>query len=217
MRRWLTALLFAAFAPVVSAQSYTEDAVKAAFLYRFAAYVEWPRGALDSGHFIIGVAGADEVAAQLQKLLPGRTLQSRPAEVRQVSGAADLDGLQILYVSRSSPQRRALLTAAARQPVLVVTDEEGGLTAGGVINFLPVGRNVRFEVSLPAAELKGLKINAGLLSVAARVERSPQAMRCEGLLQGNPFGCKSGAWTLLAGSPEAPRVLLRRAKGRRWA
>jgi len=217
MRRWFTVLVCAALSPVVSAQSYTEDAVKAAFLYRFTAYVEWPRGALDSGHFIIGVAGADEVAAQLQKLLPGRTVQGQPAEVREIKSAADLGGLQILYVSRSSPQRRALLAAAARQPVLVVTDEEGGLAAGGVINFLPIGHNVRFEVSLPAAERKGLKINAGLLSVAARVERSPQAMRCEGLLRGNPFGCNAGAWTLLAGAPEAPRIALRRVKGRRSA
>ncbi|MBV8784695.1 MAG: YfiR family protein [Gammaproteobacteria bacterium] len=200
----------------MSAQSYSEGAVKAAFLYRFAAYVEWPSAALGPGSFVIGVAGGDEVAGQLQKLLPGRTVQNRAAEVREVQALSDLKGVQILYVARSSPQHRALLAAAVKQPLLVVTDEEGGLAAGGVINFIAVGHNVRFEVSLPAAERNGLKINAGLLSVAARVERSPQAMRCEGALRGALLACSAHPRSLLAGEPEPPRKL-RRSKGILWA
>ncbi|MBV9620909.1 MAG: YfiR family protein [Gammaproteobacteria bacterium] len=193
----------------MSAQSYSEDAVKAAYLYRFAAYVQWPQG--NAANFTVAVAGADGVAEQLEKLLNGRQIQGRPARVVRVHRAQELQDAQILYVAPPSPARRTLLEAASGQPILAVTDEEGGLAAGAVINFLPVGRNVRFEVSLPAAERQRLKLNAGLLSVAARVERSPQALLCASLPQGALAACNN--WpTLLLASGEQPRSLLYRRR-----
>ena len=62
-----------------------------------------------------------------------------------------------------------------QRPILIVTDDKRGLDAGGVINFIETERNVRFEISLLAADRARLKINSALLSVAARVERRPQA------------------------------------------
>jgi YfiR/HmsC-like len=159
----------------LQAAVFSADAVKAAFLYRFASYIEWPEDA-PTGPLVIAVSGADEVARQLSELLPQVNVNGRPVAVRRVSKPAELDGVHILYVGPDSLARtRALRTAALNRPILIVTDDEKGLDSGGVINFVEAERNVRFEISLLAADRARLKINSALLSVAARVERRPQA------------------------------------------
>jgi hypothetical protein len=164
-----TLLLTPAAVPRLQAAVYSDSTVKAAFLHRFASYVEWPALPADEP-FVIGVVGAEDVALELQRLLPGRTIQNRRAEVRQVASRADLEGVHILYVGpRRLARSRTLLTAASARPVLVVTDEESGLEQGGVINFVLVGRTLRLEISLPAADRQGLHVDAGLLSIAQRV------------------------------------------------
>jgi len=154
---------------------FSVDAVKAAFLYRFASYVEWPADdATDS--FVIAVAGAEDVARQLDELLPRTKVHGAAAEVRRITRASELDGVNILFVGRDALARTHSLRAAAlTRPILLVTDDEGGFSAGAVINFIEVDRNVRFEISLVAADRAGLKIDSALLSVASRVERRPQA------------------------------------------
>ena len=150
---------------------YSEDAVKAAYLHRFAAYIEWPEPPPADTPFTIGVLGADAVLAQLERLLPEINIQGRATAARAVKNLADLKGVSILYVAPGRlAAARPLLTAAASRGVLVVTDDPDGLKAGGVINFVRTGANVRFEVSQPAAARSGLKIDAALLAVAARVE-----------------------------------------------
>lgn len=159
------------------ASVYEEDAVKAAFLHRFAAYVEWPPSAVGAGPFTIGVMGAEGVVEHLERLLPGLVVQNRPARVKRVASVQDLEGVQILFIGRHSLGRaRPVLAAAASRPVLTVTDDEDGLASGVAISFVRVGRNLRFEVSLHAAERSHLKISSGLLAVASRVEGRPQSL-----------------------------------------
>jgi hypothetical protein len=156
--------------------AYSPAAVKAAFLHRFAAYVEWPDGAASTDPFIIGVTGADDVAGQLEQLVPQLKIQNRRAQLRRVEAPEELAGVQILYIGPAAGQRsRSLLAAASKLPILTITDDANGLASGSVINFVQVGRNIRFEVSLPAAERSKLRIDSGLLSVAARVEEQPRA------------------------------------------
>ena len=155
---------------------FTVDAVKAAFLHRFASYVEWPPDAAMKP-LVIAVAGAEEVATQLDALLPRVTARGGPPVVRRVSRVSELDGVHILYIgSKALPRTRALRTAALKRPILIVTDDPDGLAAGAVINFFESDRNLRFEISLVAADRARLRIDAALLSVAARVERRPQAV-----------------------------------------
>jgi hypothetical protein len=169
------ATLLAAFQ--AHAALFSADAVKAAFLYRFASYIEWPEDAPATGPFVIAVYGAEDVAKQLDELLPKMNVQGRPALVRRVTRASDLEGVHILYVGPNEPlaHSRSMREAAILLPILLVTDDDKGLDAGAVINFIEQSRNVRFEVSLAAADRARLKIASGLLSVAARVERRPQA------------------------------------------
>jgi hypothetical protein len=154
---------------------FSIDAVKAAFLHRFASYVEWPQDAATKP-LVIAVSGADDVASQLEALLPRVTVRGSPPEVRRISRIPELDGVHILYIGPKALSRtRALRMAALTRPILIVTDDDDGLDAGAVINFFESDRNVRFEISLIAADRARLKIDSALLSVAVRVERRPQA------------------------------------------
>jgi hypothetical protein len=175
--RHAACVLFAMTFSVAYSQSavFSADSVKAAFLYRFASYIEWPADA-PAAPFVIAVVGADEVAQQLEELLPQIRIHGAPAEVRRISRAADLEGVHILYIGpRAMQGTRTLRAAAVKRPILIVTDDEDGIDSGGVINFIEASRNVRFEISLIASDRARLKINSALLSVAARVERRPQA------------------------------------------
>jgi hypothetical protein len=150
---------------------FSVDAVKAAFLFRFASYVQWPADLPPEGPFLIGVVEGDPVADQLEHLLPGMSVRGQPAGVRRVSKPSDLDGVRILYVRSATARTRALREKAATLPILLVTDRDDEFEGGGVINFIETPRNVRFEVSLVAADRARLTIDSALLAVAARVER----------------------------------------------
>ncbi len=150
---------------------FSADAVKAAFLYRFASYIEWPDIA-QSNEFVVAVSGADGVADQLEQLLPGITVHGKPAKLRRVARPSDLGGVHILYIGpQSLSHTRALRQAAIKLPILMVTEDPKGFDAGGIINFVEQNRNVRFEVSLAGAQRARLRIDSALLAVAARVER----------------------------------------------
>jgi hypothetical protein len=150
---------------------FSEQAIKAAYLHRFAAYVEWPPDALPEGTFTIGVFGSDAVVAELQQLLPTLIIHGRAARVRSITRAVDARDVSILYIGHGRlAAARDVILAARDQPVLVVTDDSGGLRVGAAINFVQVDRHVRFEVSQLAADRRGLKVDAALLAVAARVE-----------------------------------------------
>jgi len=166
-------------APLVQGAQFSVEAVKAAYLFRFAQYVEWPPLAADAP-FVIAVSGAEDVAVHLERLLPGMSVNGHRVVVRRLTRAQELDGVHILYIGAKAFSRtRALRTQAIDRPILVVTDHELGLDGGGIINFIEVDSNLRFEISLIAADRSGLKINTQLLSVAARVERRPQgAIQC---------------------------------------
>jgi hypothetical protein len=166
------------------AAQFSIDAVKAAYLFRFAQYVQWPQPAADTP-FVFAVSGAEDVAVHLERLLNGMTVDGRRAIVRRVARAQELQGVHVLYIgSKAFGRTRSLRGAAIKLPILIVTDDVRGLDGGGVINFIEVDRNLRFEISLNAADRSGLKIDPALLSVAARLERRPQgALKC---LDGDP-------------------------------
>jgi hypothetical protein len=156
--------------PAGAAESYSEDAVKAAYLYRFAGYIDWPADAMADTPFTIAVFGAPGVAGELQRLLPAHPINKGIAQVRQINRMQDVGSAQILYVGSGHAEvLRNLKSSGARRSILVVTDEEGGLDSGSVLNFLTIDRRVRFEVSVTAAERSQLKISSDLLSVAVRI------------------------------------------------
>jgi hypothetical protein len=160
-------------APAQPAAAYSVESVKAAFLYRFLEYVDWPVDAQGEGPLTIAVLGEESLTAELQRNVRGRTAHGREIRVLNVSSVTDGLDANVLFVSA---QWKKKLTGLAgeheRDPVLVVTEGDGALERGSVINFVVVDGNVRFEVSLPAAEQRGLKLSSRLLGVALRIEKS---------------------------------------------
>jgi hypothetical protein len=153
--------------------SYSVESVKAAFLYRFLEYVDWPIETRRDGPLIIAVLADESLAAELQRTVRGRTAHGREITARSVTTLAEGVDADVLFVSAQWKKKLSgLVDEHGRDPVLVVTEGEGALERGSVINFLVVDGNVRFEVSLPAAEQRGLKLSSRLLSVALRVEKS---------------------------------------------
>jgi hypothetical protein len=170
----LALLAFAAASGLAQAQraEAPEAAVKAAFLYKFAGYVEWSAAAFAAPDtpFVIGVLGADEVASELAKIVQGRTIAGHPVVVRRVKEGEPLRGLHLLFVGKGEPQRLpSVLRAARDQGVLTATESDRGLELGSAINFVLAEDRVGFEVSLDAAEKSGHKISSRMLAVARRV------------------------------------------------
>lgn len=146
-----------------------EVEVKAAFLYKFPAYVDWRPGTFPrpSSPIVIGVTGDDAVAEALRGLAAGRKAGERPVEIRQLAPGALPAGIHLLFVGRAaSAYVPRLAPMATRRGVLLATDYEGALDEGSAINLLVIEHRVRFEVSLDATERAGLKLSSRMLAVA---------------------------------------------------
>lgn|SRR5690606_24333051 len=164
--------------------AYPEAEVKAAFLFGFAGYVQWPSAEPATRAIRFAVLNAPLVEAALERLVQGRSLQGRPVRVRGLSSIDELDGDEVLYIGPDENWRLPQQIAAVDGPTLVVTDAPDGLEAGAMINFQLVDRRVRFEIGLPAAHAAGLSLSSRLLAAALRVETS----RCWANCRRGTFG-----------------------------
>ena len=161
------------------ASSPTEYEVKAAFLYNFARFVEWPAEARhDPGTpFVIAVLGHDPFGAVLDETVAGKTVGGRPIEVRRVARADEARDAQIVFVAPSERANMvAILKALGRPGILTVGDTDGFASQGGAINFTLQSRRVRFEINPTAAEQARLKMSSQLLKLATLVP-GPEGVR----------------------------------------
>jgi hypothetical protein len=182
-RRMLRRVLLAAFvaggivcatwnADAAEEPSTLEHQVKAAFLYKFAGYVDWPSTsfARPDTPLTIAVAGADAIAAELVQATSGRTVEGRTVTVKRIKAGESLAGVHILFVGKAESARLNQWVQSARpHSVLTVTEWDGALAQGSVINFVMTDRRVRFEVALDSAEKSKLKLSSRLLAVAQQV------------------------------------------------
>jgi hypothetical protein len=148
------------------------SAVKAAFLYKFGTFVEWPPGAFESAAapLVIGVYGDEAVAADLEQVTAGREVDGHPVRVRRIREFDDLPRLHILFAGGARESRVREVLAAARGPVLTVSDGSSGERLGAVLYFVQQEGRVRFGASPEAATARGLRLSAKLLAVAFEVE-----------------------------------------------
>jgi hypothetical protein len=173
---WLALIAIAAVFPA-AAQSdgdaaVLERRVKATFLYKFLSYVEWPENALPKPNtpFTIAVIGDDALAAELAEFAGGRATEGRSVVVRKVNDPVEAASAHILFVARGeNPRLSQLVKATQSKPVLIVTESDGALASGSMINFVVSGGRVRFEISVDAADRRQLKLSSRLLTVALNV------------------------------------------------
>lgn len=159
------------------AGAYSEEQVKAAFLFHFATYAEWPSHPGD-GPISFAVLRDEAIARELGRFARGRTIQNRPVRVREIRSVTELDADEVLFIGSSQNRRLSQVIEEVGTPTLVVTDAPDGLPDGAMINFQLVDRRVRFEVALPAVQRMGLTLSSRLLSAAIRVEMTRCHLEC---------------------------------------
>lgn len=146
--------------------------VKAAFLHKFASFVEWPDGtfARPDTPLRIAVVGDDLLWRDLRELARDRDRDGRPVTVSRLDLGDALAGYHIVYVKSGSPSRIADVLATAPEGVLTVADSDTGLhPRGSVLSFFLDEGRVRFGVSLAAAARQRLRLNPRLIAAARLV------------------------------------------------
>jgi hypothetical protein len=162
-------------APARSADLAPERSVKAAFLSKFIGFVEFAASANAADPITIGLLGADDIAGELKRILVARPQNQRAVVVRTLAPDEPLAGVHMLFVGGDQSEHAAqVISAAAKQGILTVTEVDSGLRQGSTINFRRVDDRVRFEVSLPAAQKSNVKLSARLLAVAYHVQKDDQ-------------------------------------------
>jgi YfiR/HmsC-like len=170
-------ILAALLAPLVATGAslgVSEDTVKAAYLYRFTQYVDWPDPPASGVPFTIAVLDAPEVAEQLRRLLADHLIKNAKAQVQAISTMQELGSARMVFVGAGYLNHlQSVVSTLAARPVLLVTDDADGIPTGSMVNFVTVDHRVRFEVSLTATDRSKLRISAELLGVAVQVHGGP--------------------------------------------
>ncbi|MEG2034300.1 MAG: YfiR family protein, partial [Janthinobacterium sp.] len=140
-----------------------ERQVKAAYLYKFAGFVDWPDGsfARPDSPLVIGVAGADALAEQLELSVAGHSVNGRSVQVRKVRRGEALAGLHVLYLGALDKAALQEMLAASRGlALLTVSDSDEVYAMGSMINFVMADDKVRFDVALKPVAQAHIRISA---------------------------------------------------------
>jgi YfiR/HmsC-like len=157
-----------------------EYEVKAAFLYNFAKFVEWPAGSFPGPGSPLRLCAllSGPAYQALEQVVEGKTLNGRPLQVRQLTGLEEVKGCHLLFIGvAETKQARQLLHDGLDTGVLTVGEREGFAQAGGMINLVLRQNHVAFEINVDAANRAGLKISSKLLSLATIVHDDPSIKR----------------------------------------
>lgn len=150
----------------------SEYQIKAAFLFNFAKFVEWPAKAFatPTSPLIIGVLGDNPFGDDLERTVRGKSVNNHPLVIREkLVSITDATNCHVIFISSSeSKQVPELLDAVRNTSVLTVSEMEHFTDAGGMINFVLEANKIRFQINDDAAKKAGLKISSKLLSLAVQ-------------------------------------------------
>jgi len=174
-------LLVSGLAQSACAQSTAEEyQVKAAFLYHFAQLLDWPAGVMKPGDPTLKLCIFDDEPRrqELQSTIEGKTIGAWVLHVRLISQSQEVQGCNILFLSRDETGRQAAILRSLRgMPVLTVGETSNFLSEGGMIRFHLDEDKIRFDINLESAESSHLKISSRLLLLATSVTRPNVADR----------------------------------------
>ena len=157
--------------PAAAADASLEYAVKAAYLVKFAPFIDWPDSAFASSTapLTICVAGADPFGADLDRAAQGQRDGDHPLALRRMSTPDPGAPCQILFAGGPPEAVAAALERLKSQPVLTVTDS--GPAAQGMVSFVVLGDHVRFDIDEAQADSVGIHISSKLLGLAHTVKK----------------------------------------------
>jgi hypothetical protein len=151
------------------AQSATEDQLKAAYLFNFAKFIQWPAEvfATTSAPMNFCVLGRSPVVDELDSSIGGKSVDGHTIMVKHLHGPDEIKDCHLIFLAASAgKQQQKLIEAAKRTPVLLVAETPGFARSGGTINFITESGRLLFEVNIVAAENAHLKISSKLLALA---------------------------------------------------
>ena len=149
-----------------------EYRIKAAFLFNFSQYVEWPPDTFKDANdpLTYCTIGDDPFQGELDESLNAKSVGRRPLRVQHLRPPENFQGCQILFIGANEKKRvTAVLETLKQSPVLIVGESNHFVQQGGTVGFLSEDNTIRFEVNLDAAQRARLNISATLLSVAKTV------------------------------------------------
>jgi len=150
-------------------QQPSEYQIKAAFLFNFAKFVEWPPQAFPETNspIVIGVLGKNVFGNDLETTIRDKTVNNRRFKFKNFTSATEVTNCHILFVSSSEKDNFVKIVGGLQKvSVLTVSDTDGFIKAGGMINFTFEGAKIRFEISDEAAKKAGLQVSSKLLSLS---------------------------------------------------
>lgn len=146
--------------------------VKAAFVYNFAKFVDWPPQEFSSATtpIVIGLWGNDPFNHDLENAVKNKRVDTHPLSVRYLKSLDELKTCQIVFISASETRRwPEILRAVDSASVLTITENSDRfLAAGGMINLFRDEDKFRFEINDTAARRSGLKLSSRLLQLASK-------------------------------------------------
>jgi|SRR5438105_432938 len=148
----------------------TEYHVKAAFLFNFARFVEWPPGAFPdtASPIVIGVLGENPFHDDLEQTVQHKILNNRTLAIKQFGSPKEATNCHILFISTSEKKRLPEIFDALRgSSVLTVGETDRFTETGGMVSFVNEGTKIRFRINESAAKSAGLKISSKMLSLAS--------------------------------------------------
>lgn len=152
-------------------ESELEYKLKAAFLFNFISFVEWPTNKVAGTNttILVGCLSDDPAAPVLARALEGKV--GRPIKLVVFKEKDDPRDCHLLFIGRArKAQVDDTLTALKKAPVLTVSEIDLFAQRGGMINFVRHERTFRFEINLEAAERAGLRISSRLASMATVIK-----------------------------------------------
>jgi hypothetical protein len=173
--RALRSLLFFILAGVQYLQAQApvprEYQVKAAFLYNFSQFIEWPPESFPDNEspFIIGILGNDPFGSYLDEVVSGEKTMGHPIVVKRYNDAEDISNCHILFINSSYSQSEA--EQLRHENILTVSDKNNFTNVGGIIGFFTEAGKIRFNVNIAAARSARLNISSKLLRVAKVTEK----------------------------------------------
>ncbi len=154
----------------------TEYQVKAALLFNFAKFVEWPESAFagPEAPFVFGILGADPFGSDIDAV-EEKTINGRRVQVRRFKTIPSAGTCNILFISSSESERlRAILRSLEKTGILLVSDMNRFAVRGGMIDFVLQDNTVGFKINIDALSRAGITIRSQLLNMAIIVHDDPK-------------------------------------------
>jgi hypothetical protein len=149
--------------------SSKEYEIKAAFIYNFAQFTQWPDSAFEGkdSSFVVAVIGDDPFGPALGQVMDGKSIAGHPVILKHLDSPNQISGCHLLYIPATEEGRLDdIFNAVGNQPILTIGETPKFLWAGGIIRFFIADGKIRFEIDPDAADKAGLRLSSRLMSLA---------------------------------------------------